>query len=132
MALVRNSCLYSLFLYCILLSAQEVKYIDLSAVSQRTELRHPPAPSCENGVCGGYGGGGVGDGAPDVRDPHAIGVYLLSVSPAEITPLEPFEIELRFLTVGLPPLNYPYRPICRTCSLLMSRDHLAISASRWW
>ena len=95
MAHRRNWCLCSLFLSSILLGAQEVKYIDLSVLSQRTELRHPPAPSCETGVYGGYGGGSVADGAPDVRDPHAIGVYSLSVSATEVTPSEPFEIEFR-------------------------------------
>ena len=98
------------FLYSILLNAQEVKYIDVSAVSQRTELRHPPAPPCENGVCGGYSGSGVADGAPDVRDPHAIGVYLLGVSPVEITPSEPFEVEFRVLNSGLAPIELPVSP----------------------
>jgi hypothetical protein len=109
MALLRNSCLCSLFLYSSLLNAQEVKYIDLS-VSQRAELRHPPAPHCETDVCGGYGGGSVADGAPDIRDPHAIVVYLLHVSPVEITPLEPFEAEFRILNSGLAAIELPVSP----------------------
>src|SRR2546423_15616103 len=51
-----------------LLKAQEVRYIDLTVVRQRTELRHPPAPpsDCRVGAgClgGGYGGGSQGGGA---------------------------------------------------------------------
>lgn len=109
MALVRSMCLL-LFLYSILLNAQEVKYIDLSVISQRTELRYPPAPPCGNGVCGGYGGSGVADGAPDFRDPHAIGVYLLGASPVEIAPLKPFEVEFRVLNSGLAPIKLPVSP----------------------
>jgi hypothetical protein len=50
------------------LTAQEVKYIDISNVRLRTELRHPPPPpaECKAGACigGGSGGVSVGDGAP--------------------------------------------------------------------
>jgi hypothetical protein len=40
--------------------AQEVKYIDLTFVQLRTELRHPPAPppECKDGRCSGRGIGG--------------------------------------------------------------------------
>ena len=109
MALIRSMCLLS-FLCPILLSAQEIKFIDLSVVSQRTELRHPPAPACEEGVCSGYGGGSVADGAPNVRDPHALGVYLLDVSPVEMTPLEPFEADFRVFNSGLAPIDLPVSP----------------------
>lgn len=77
----------------VLLHTQEVKDIDLTVVQQRTRLRHPPAPApnCEpNGPCvgGGYGGGGVADGAADRRDPHALGVYLLRVNPTDVDPAQ--------------------------------------------
>lgn len=38
-----------LVISCLSASAQEVKFIDLVGVTQRTELRHPPAPpsNCE-------------------------------------------------------------------------------------
>ena len=131
MALVRSTPFFLLFLYPILLSAQEVEYIDLSVLSQRTQLRHPPAPPCQDGICGGYGGGGVADGAPDRRDPHAMGVYLLGVSPVIITPLEPFDVEFRVLNTGLAPIELPVYPhLADLQPALMSRDRLAITASR--
>ena len=62
-----------------LLNAQEIKYIDLTAVRQRTELRHPPAPQsdCKEGtgcIGSGYGGSILRDGAPNQRDPRALGI----------------------------------------------------------
>lgn len=97
------------------LRAQEIKYIDLTAVRQRTELRHPPAPQsdCKEGTgCmgGGYGGGSVGDGAPDQRDPHALGIYLLRVSPADINTAEPFQVEFKILNTGTAPIELPVSP----------------------
>jgi hypothetical protein len=61
-------------------------------------------------VCGGYGGGGVADGAPDRRDPHALGVYLLRVNPTEINPAQPFEAEFRVLNTGLASIEVPVSP----------------------
>src|SRR5262245_42387130 len=96
--------------------SQEISYIDLTAVKQRTELRSPPAPpvDCEEEgtVCssGGYGGISVGDGAPDWRDPHALGVELLRVSPADVNPAEPFEAEFRVLNTGRAPIDIPVSP----------------------
>jgi hypothetical protein len=98
------------------LYAQEAKYIDLSDISQRTTLRHPPSPpsKCDGprpcGVGGGGGGGGVADGAPDIRDPHALGIYLESVSPTEITSDEPFEVEFKVLNTGSVPITLPVSP----------------------
>src|SRR5260370_31109013 len=92
--------------------SQEIRNIDLTAVKKRTELRYPPAASvnCEEGaVCsgGGYGGISVGDGAPDWRDPHALGVELLRVTPADVNPAEPFEAEFRVLNTGRAALDIP-------------------------
>jgi hypothetical protein len=102
-------------LACGLLNAQEVKFVDLTAIQQRTELRHPQAPrsDCERGgpcVGGGFVGGSIGDGAPDRRDPHALGVYLLAVKPIEIVPTQPFEVEFRVLNTGLAPIELPVSP----------------------
>src|SRR6202162_4793329 len=103
----------SLFLLLVLscpglLRAQEIKYIDISNVRQRTELRYPPAPDCKNGtLCGGYGGGSVGDGASDQRDPHALGTSLLRVSPTYITPAEPFQVEFKILNTETAPIEIP-------------------------
>ena len=95
--------------------SQEIRYIDLTTVKQRTELRYPPAPpvNCEEGVVcsdGGYGGVSVGDGVPDWRDPHSLGVELLRVSPADVDPAEPFEAEFRVLNTGCAPINIPVSP----------------------
>ena len=100
--------------FSVTLRAQEVKYIDLSLVPQRTELRHPPAPQpdCDKAHCvgGGYGVVSVGDGAPDRRDPHALGVYLRRVTPTDIDPSQPFEVEFRVLNTGLAPIDLPVSP----------------------
>jgi hypothetical protein len=96
------------------LTVQEVKYIDMSNVHLRTELRHPPAspPECKEGSCiGGESGGvSVGDGAADQRDPHALGVYLLHVTPTEIRPAEPFEAEFKVTNTGRVPIEVPVNP----------------------
>jgi hypothetical protein len=96
------------------LTAQEVKYIDITNVRLRTELGHPPAPpaECKEGACigGGSGGVSVGDGAPDQRDPHALGVYLLRVTPTEIRPAEPFEVEFKVTNTGRVPIEVPVNP----------------------
>jgi hypothetical protein len=64
-----------------LTQAQEIEFVDLSAVPQRVELRYPPAKPSG----GGIGGVGVGDGAPDRKDPHWLGVALDRVAPTDIT-----------------------------------------------
>ncbi len=95
-----------------LLKAQEIKYIDIFNISPRRELRHPPAPQAD---CGGgkncLGGGegifSVGDGAPDHRDPHALGIYLLRVTPTEINPAEAFQVEFKILNTGTAPIELP-------------------------
>jgi len=96
------------------LTAQEVRYIDISNVRLRTELRYPPAPppECKEGACigGGSGGISVGHGAPDQRDPHALGVYLLRVTPTEIRPTEPFEAEFKVTNTGRVPIEVPVYP----------------------
>lgn len=39
----------------------------------------------------------MADGAPDQRDPHALGVYLPHVTPTEIRPAEPLAAEFKVL-----------------------------------
>jgi hypothetical protein len=103
-----------LIAFSTLLRAQEVKFVDLSNIQQRTELRFPPAqqPNCvpgESCVAGGSAAGSVVDGAPDVKDPHALGVALDRVAPTEIT-LEAFEAEFRVLNTGLASIDVPVWP----------------------
>jgi hypothetical protein len=109
--------LFPFLLTCSLFSTgQEVKYIDLMGVQQRTELRSPPAPppECQDDThcsgSGGVGGIGIACGGPNRRDPHALGVYLERVTPTEIDPAEPFEVEFRVLNTGLAPIELPVRP----------------------
>jgi hypothetical protein len=92
--------------------AQEVQFIDLTVAPQRVALRFPapvPLPS-GNGFGGGGGGGSVGDCAPDVRDPHAVGVYLGGVDGKKINPAQPFEAEFRFVNTGRLPITIPVSP----------------------
>lgn len=104
-----------LFVCAGIVQAQEIKFIDLSNIRQRTELRSPPAPQsdclvgqgCVGG--GGYGGGSVADGGPDPRDPRALGVALDSVVPTDIT-LDPFQAEFRIINTGLVPVDIPISP----------------------
>jgi hypothetical protein len=92
------------------LQAQEVRYIEVSSAEQRTELRHPPE-ECGQGVLGGgTAGGSVVDGAPDQRDPRALGVYLLRVHPTDIDPLQPFEAEFKVLNTGKVAIELPVSP----------------------
>jgi hypothetical protein len=111
----RRGFLLLLFTLPCLLRAQEIKYIDLTDFRQRTELRYPPAPQsdCKEGtgcIGGAYGGGSVGDGAPDQRDPHALGIYLLRVTPTDINPAEPFQVEFKVLNTGTAPMELPVSP----------------------
>ncbi len=82
-----------------LLQAQEIKYIDVSTVRPRTELRNPLAaqseckevPNCF-GVGSGYGIGSVTDGAPKKwARPAYPGIYLLRSLRSEINSTEPFQ-----------------------------------------
>ena len=131
----RRGFLLLLFTLPCLLRAQEIRYIGLTDVRQRTELRYPPAPppECKDGTCtsGGIGGGGIGDGAPDRRDPHALGIYLLRVTPTDITPAEPFQVESKALNTATAPMELPVSPIYQTCSPAMSLLPSTILASRW-
>ena len=97
-----------------ILQAQEIKFIELSNVRQRTELRFPPAqqPDCvPNHGCLGAGSGGesVADGGSDPRDQRALGVALDSVVPTDIT-LDPFEAEFRIMNTGLVSFDLPVSP----------------------
>ena len=111
---IRCNVVILLVVWPVLLHAQETGYIDLTSVQQHNELRHPPsAPTdCKEGNCTGSGVGGasVRDGAPDVRDPKALGVYLLRVTPTEIHSADPFEAEFKILNTGRVPIEVPVYP----------------------
>src|SRR5256886_15672773 len=98
-----------------LLNAQEIKYIDLTAVRQRTELRHPPAPQsdCKEGTgCmgSGYGGSILRDGAPNPRDPRALGIYLMRVTPTGTNAAGPFQVEINIFNTGTAPTELTGSP----------------------
>src|SRR5690348_11022521 len=91
-----------------ILRAQEVRYIDLTGIQQRTDLRRPPAPPCKGGVCTGFASGAsILDGAPDFKDPRALTVQILSAAPDPIDPAQPIEVEFRVLNSGGVPLELP-------------------------
>jgi hypothetical protein len=103
------------FLVPSMLQAQEVLYVDLTRVQQRTDLRHPPAPppDCKAGVAcasSGWAAGLIVDGAPDARDPRALTVQIVSAVPDRIDPAEPVNVEFRVLNSGRVPLELPVSP----------------------
>jgi hypothetical protein len=52
----------------------------------------------------------VVDGAPDRRHPHVVGIYLLRVTPTEINPAEPFQVDFKILNTGTAPIELPVSP----------------------
>jgi len=98
-----------------MLQAQEVRYVDLTGVLQRTELRRPPLPQpeCKAGVACGSGGSvgvSIADGGSDSRDPRKLTVQILSVVPERIDPLQPIEVEFSVLNSGRVPIELPVWP----------------------
>jgi len=108
---------FAVLLCCPVLGAQEVRYIDLTAVEQRTELRYPPGPPAapsHSGLSGSvFSGGGIGtgaDGAPDFRDPRAVGVYLTHRTESQIDPSQSFQVEFKLVNTGTAPIEVPVSP----------------------
>ncbi len=65
----------------------------------------------------------MSDGGPDRRDPHALGIYLLRVTPTDINPAEPFQVEFKILNTGTAPIELPVSP---HLSDLQPRDETVI------
>jgi len=104
-------CIGPLFLLLcpILLNAEEVKFIDLTVVSQRTEIRYPPSLNCREGTaCGGGCGTAIVDGAPDNQ--RALAVYLTKVFSTAVNPAEPFDAEFKVLNDGAVAIELPVSP----------------------
>jgi hypothetical protein len=120
---IRNVFVLLLLVSPFALKAQEIKLIDLSSIRQRAELRYPPADCRVGTLCGGYGGGGVGDGAPDRRSPYALGIYLLRVTPTDIDPAESFQVEFKILNTGTASIELPVSP--HLCDLQPSDESVA-------
>ena len=100
----------ALLICCPVLGAQEVRYVDLTAVEQRTQLRYPHAAETPlHGICGGGSGGMEGEG-PDIRDPHALGVYLTHRTATRIDPAQPFQVEFKVVNTGRAPIEVPVSP----------------------
>jgi hypothetical protein len=93
------------------LQAKEIRYIDLTGIRQRTDLRYPRS-DCKAGMpCGpGWGGASVVDSAPDSKDPRELTVQILSVVPDRIDPAQPIEVEFRVLNSGRVPVELPVSP----------------------
>lgn len=92
------------------LLGQQVKFIDLTTLKQRVELRYPPALPVEEGLGGGYGGGSVADCGVDARDPRSLTVSIESVIVRDNDPRRPFEVEFNVLNTGAVPLPLPIGP----------------------
>jgi hypothetical protein len=95
------------------LCAQEVRYIDLTAIEQHTELRYPPAPPSEDRrgfKSGDTIAGPVEDPAPDIHDPHSLRATLLQVIPSEINLADQFETEFKIRNTGGTPVEIPVSP----------------------
>lgn len=107
----RRPVIVCLLLSSAFVSAQEVKFIDLTNLQPKTALRFKPGiPLCPPGkkpcVVDGYGGEIVDEGVLDLHDPHALGISLDSVSTTNIT-VDPFAMELRIVNTGSAPIDVP-------------------------
>lgn len=96
-------------LCCPVLGAQEVRYIDLTAVEQRTELRYPPAAG-SNGPADGSAAIRIVDAAADIHDPHALGVFVTHRTANQIDPTQPFQVEFKVVNTGTAPIPVPVSP----------------------
>lgn len=103
----------SLLLVASSLYAQGIKYIEFSSAEQRIELRHPPCGSDMDGitcVAGGVHDGSVRYREKDTRHPQALGVYLLRVTPTDISPRQLFEAEFKVVNTGSTSIQLPVSP----------------------
>jgi hypothetical protein len=96
--------------------AQEVAYLDLTDVTPRTELRHPPAPpsKCNSDhVCTGTGGGSgsvsVACGG-DTDKTHALQTSLQWMDRIEYLDGDRAQIEVQIQNVGESPIEIPWSP----------------------
>ena len=109
MMLLKSAGLY-LVLLGVPLLAQQVRSIDLTGVTQRTELRYPPAAPVRNGIGGGSGGSSVGDCGVDSHDPRSLTAYVQSVTPRDGDANRRFGVEFKVLNTGKVPLELPVSP----------------------
>jgi hypothetical protein len=102
-----------------LAGAQEVAYLDLTGVTPRVELRHPPAPppKCDsNQVCtgtgfgSGIGGVGVADGGEAAGEKRALRTSLTFLDRSEYTNGDHAEIEVMITNAGDVPIEIPCTP----------------------
>jgi hypothetical protein len=110
---LRQNLVIFALLFCSFLAAQEIKFVDLANIQQRTSLRFPPSKAVcsSDGHCvgGGSGGSSLACGAPDRRDPRELGVSLESLSTHDITQ-DPFEAEFRIVNTGTADIEIPVYP----------------------
>jgi len=92
--------------------AQEVAYLDLTNVTARTEVRHPPVPEDEctvHHICEFFKGGVIGgDVAPD--DQRAVRTTITWMDRLEYTDGDRAELEAMVENVGQVPIDLPWTP----------------------
>ena len=107
--------IFGIVLLPCLASAQEVAYLDLTGVTPRVDLRHPPAPppKCDsNGVCTGSGVGSlaVECGGGNAREKRALLTSLIWPDRSEYMDGDSAEIEVSIENVGDVPIEIPWTP----------------------
>ena len=96
-------------------AAKEIAYLDLTGVTPRTELRHPPAPrpKCDSsGTCTGSGFGSVSIacGTAVNGEKRALRASLMSLDQIEYLSGDRAEIEVQLENVGEMSLEIPWSP----------------------
>ena len=107
--------IFGMVLLSSLAGAQEVAYLDLTGVTPRVDLRHPPAPppKCDsNGVCTGSGVGSlsVACGGGDAREKRALRTSLTWLGRSDYMDGDSAEIEVSIANVGDVPIEIPWTP----------------------
>ncbi len=87
--------------------AQEVAYVDVTNVIQRTQRRVPPPPE---GTNGGFVGGAVGDCGIGNRDPRALRTTLTWLNALRYQAGDPIAFEAKIENVGKVPIAVAVSP----------------------
>ncbi len=88
--------------------AQEVAYVDLTSVTQRTQLRVPPPPESATG--GSIGVGAGGDCGIGAGDPRALRTTLTWLNALRYRTGDPIAFEAKIENVGKVPISLAVSP----------------------